>query len=47
MEAGIADHVWDVEDLVAPLPAIESKRRGPYKETAKWPNKGIQFKVIL
>jgi IS1 family transposase len=31
MEAGIADHVWDVKDLVALLPAVESKPRGPYK----------------
>ena len=32
MEAGIADHVWDVEELVALLPTIESKKRGPYKK---------------
>jgi IS1 family transposase len=32
MEAGITDHVWDVKDLVALLPAIESKPRGPYKK---------------
>jgi IS1 family transposase len=32
MEAGIADHVWDVKDLVALLPAIESKKRGAYKK---------------
>ena len=35
MEAGIADHVWDVKDLVALLPAIESKPRGPYKKRAE------------
>jgi hypothetical protein len=32
MEAGIADHVWDVEELIALLPTIESKPRGPYKK---------------
>jgi hypothetical protein len=35
MEAGIADHVWDVKDLVALLPVVESKKRGPYKKGAK------------
>jgi IS1 family transposase len=32
MEAGIADHVWDVKDLVALLPTIESKPRGSYNK---------------
>ncbi len=32
MEAGIANHVWDVEELVALLPVSETKRRGPYKQ---------------
>jgi IS1 family transposase len=32
MEAGIADHVWDVKDLVSLLPAIESKKRGSYRK---------------
>jgi hypothetical protein len=32
MEAGITDDVWDVKDLVALLPAIGSKPRGPYKK---------------
>ena len=32
MEAAITDHVWDVKDLVALLPTIESKPRGPYKK---------------
>ena len=35
MEAGITDHVWDAKDLVALLPAIESKLRGPYKKRAE------------
>jgi hypothetical protein len=35
MEADITDHVWDVKDLVALLPTIESKPREPYKKTAK------------
>ncbi len=32
MEAGITDHVWDIEELAALLPAVESKPRGPYKK---------------
>jgi hypothetical protein len=32
MEAGIADQVWDVKDLVALLPAVESKPCGPHKK---------------
>jgi hypothetical protein len=28
----IADHVWNVEGLVALLPAVESKPRWPYKK---------------
>jgi hypothetical protein len=32
MEAGVAGHVWDVKDLVALLPAIESKPRGSFKK---------------
>jgi hypothetical protein len=32
MEAGIADHIWSVEELIALLPAPESKPRGPYKK---------------
>jgi hypothetical protein len=35
MEAGIADHVWDAKDLVALLPAVEIKPRGPYKKAEK------------
>ena len=35
MEVGIADHVWSVEELVALLPAPESKPRGPYRKGAK------------
>jgi len=32
MAAGIADHVWSVEELVALLPEVEPKKRGPYKQ---------------
>jgi IS1 family transposase len=34
MEAGIADHVWTVEELVALLPEPQAKKRGPYKQRA-------------
>jgi hypothetical protein len=32
MEAGITDHVWNVEDLVALIPEPVAKKRGPYKK---------------
>ena len=32
MEAGIAHHVWTVEELVSLLPVEEPKKRGPYKK---------------
>jgi IS1 family transposase len=35
MEAGIATHVWTIEELVALLPEVQSKKRGPYKRGAK------------
>ena len=31
MAAGVAHHVWTVEEIVALLPVEESKKRGPYK----------------
>ena len=31
MAAGVAHHVWTVEEIVALLPIEESKKRGPYK----------------
>ena len=31
MEAGIADHVWTIEEIVRLLAEPESKKRGPYK----------------
>jgi hypothetical protein len=34
MAAGVSDHVWSVEELVALLPAPEPKKRGPYKKVA-------------
>lgn len=34
MEAGVADHVWTVEELAALLPEPEAKKRGPYKKRA-------------
>ena len=32
MEAGLTDHVWDITELVALLPAPTPKKRGPYKK---------------
>lgn len=34
MEAGIAGHVWSVEELVALMPEPVAKKRGPYKKRA-------------
>lgn len=31
MEAGIADHVWAIEEIVRLAPEPEAKKRGPYK----------------
>lgn len=31
MEAGLSDHIWNVEDLVALLPEPQAKKRGQYK----------------
>jgi hypothetical protein len=37
MEAGLADHMWDVEELVALLPEPKPTKRGPFKKrTAAW-----------
>lgn len=30
MEAGIAGHIWEIEELVALLPEPEAKKRGSY-----------------
>ena len=35
MEAGLTDHVWTVEELIALLPASRAKECGPYKKRAK------------
>jgi hypothetical protein len=35
MEAGLTDHVWSVEELIALLPQEETKKRGPYKPRQK------------
>jgi len=32
MEAGISDHVWEVEEIMALLPEPEFGPRGPYKK---------------
>ena len=32
MEAGVAHHVWTVEEIIALLPAEDAKKRGPYKK---------------
>ncbi len=33
-QAGLTDHVWGVEELVALLPEPQPKKRGPYKKRA-------------
>ena len=35
MEAGLASHVWTVEELAALLPEPKAKKRGPYKKQQK------------
>jgi hypothetical protein len=32
MEAGLADHVWSIEELVSMIPEIKIGKRGPYKK---------------
>lgn len=32
MEAGLADHIWSVEELIALLPEPKAKKRGPYQK---------------
>jgi len=32
MEAGIADHVWSLEEIAALVPQPEATPRGPYKK---------------
>ncbi len=32
MEAGIADHVWSIEEIVNLIPEPEAKKRGAYKK---------------
>jgi hypothetical protein len=34
MEAGLAGHVWIIEELVVILPASVAKKRGSYKKKA-------------
>ena len=34
MQAGIADHVWSIEQIASLIPAPEAKKRGPYKTRA-------------
>jgi IS1 family transposase len=34
MEAGLAQHVWSIEELVAIMPEITAKKRGTYKKRA-------------
>ena len=34
MQAGIADHVWSIEEIVNLIPAPEAKKRGAYKQRA-------------
>jgi hypothetical protein len=35
MEAGLTDHVWNVEELVALMPQPKPVKRGPYKKRAE------------
>jgi len=35
MEAGIAGHVWTIEELVDILPVETPRKRGPYKKRAQ------------
>jgi IS1 family transposase len=35
MEAGIADHVWSLEEIAALIPEPVAKKRGPYKKHAQ------------
>ena len=32
MEAGIADHVWTLEEIASLIPESGAKKRGPYKK---------------
>lgn len=32
MEAGLANHVWSIEELVSLVPEIKATKRGPYKK---------------
>jgi hypothetical protein len=34
MEAGLADHVWSIEELASIVPMAEAQKRGPYKKKA-------------
>lgn len=35
MEAGISDHAWSIEEIVALIPEPMAKKRGPYKKRAQ------------
>lgn len=32
MAAGVSDHVWDIEEIVALMPEKKAGPRGPYKK---------------
>jgi len=34
MQAGIAAHVWTIEEIVRLVPETEAKTRGPYRKRA-------------
>ncbi|MBV9240596.1 MAG: IS1 family transposase, partial [Acidobacteria bacterium] len=35
MAAGVTSKLWEIDDIIALLPAMESKPRGPYKKRAR------------
>ena len=35
MEAGVADHVWTLEEIAALSTAVAPAKRGPYKKKAQ------------
>ena len=36
MEAGLTDHVWNMDEWIGLLPELQAKKRGPYKKREKF-----------